>query len=139
MLMCDLLPGYNKILCSFIDIIQSNQNKKITEPGDAAIMLTCILATLFYCTPFFFYGPTKADFIPVFATQSAHKPHQADGRPQQHEPLKIKKVDSITDIQNGKQALLCLRFVYLCISRVSLFGFLLLNDEYILLIAADRQ
>ncbi len=51
----------------------------------------------------------------------------------------MKKVNNITDIQNAKQALLCLCFVYLCISRISLFGFLLLNAEYILLIASDRQ
>ncbi len=47
------------------------------------------------------------------------------------------KVINVTDIQNGKQALLCLHFVYLYLSRKSLFRFLLLNDEYILLIAAD--
>ncbi len=40
------------------------------------------------------------------------------------------KVINITDIQNGKKALLCLRFVYLRLCRISLFGFLLLNDEY---------
>ncbi len=45
---------------------------------------------------------------------------------------------NITDIENGKQALLCWRFfVYLHISGISLFQFFLLNDEYILLIAAD--
>ncbi len=43
----------------------------------------------------------------------------------------------VTDIQNGKQALLCLHSVYLRLSCISLFRFLLLNDEYILLIAAD--
>ncbi len=42
------------------------------------------------------------------------------------------KVINITDIQNGEQALLCLRFEYLLLSRISLFGFLLLNDEYTL-------
>ncbi len=47
------------------------------------------------------------------------------------------KVINITDIQNGKQALNCLRFVYLRLSHISLFRFLILNDEYILLIAAD--
>ncbi len=47
------------------------------------------------------------------------------------------KVIKVTDIQNGKQALLCFRFVYLRLSRISLFRFLLLNYEYILLIAAD--
>ncbi len=51
------------------------------------------------------------------------------------------KVINITDIQNGKQALLCLsrisHFVYLRISRTSLFRFRLIYDEYILLIAAD--
>ncbi len=47
------------------------------------------------------------------------------------------KVINITDIQNGKQALICLRFLSLHLSRISLFRFLLLNDEYILLIAAD--
>ncbi len=46
----------------------------------------------------------------------------------------MKKVINITDIQNSKKVLLCLRFVYL---RVSLFRFLLLNDKNILLIAAD--
>ncbi len=55
----------------------------------------------------------------------------------QHEPLKMIKVINVTDIQNGKQALLCLRFVYLRLSCISLFLFLLLNDEYILLIAAE--
>ncbi len=49
------------------------------------------------------------------------------------------KVINVTDIQNGKQALLCLRFVDLRLSRISLFRFLLLNDEYILLIAADMD
>ncbi len=51
----------------------------------------------------------------------------------------MKKVNNTTDIQNGKQALLCLHFVYLHISHIglSLFWFLLLNDEYILLIAAN--
>ncbi len=44
------------------------------------------------------------------------------------------KVINITNIQNGKQVLLCLRFVYL---RYLSFWFLLLNDEYLLLIAAD--
>ncbi len=53
------------------------------------------------------------------------------------EPLKMIKVINVTDIENGKQALLCLRFVYLRLSRISLFRFLLLNDEYILLIAAE--
>ncbi len=50
----------------------------------------------------------------------------------------MKKVINIdlTDIQNSKQALLCLRFVYLHI-YVSLFRFLFLNDEYKLLIATD--
>ncbi len=33
----------------------------------------------------------------------------------------MEKVINITDIQNGKQALLCLCFVYLSISQVSLF------------------
>ncbi len=47
------------------------------------------------------------------------------------------KVINVTDIQNGKQALLCLRFVYLRKSRISLFRFLFLNDDYLLLIAAD--
>ncbi len=47
------------------------------------------------------------------------------------------KAINVTDIQNGKQTLICLRFVYLRLSRISLFWFLLLNDEYILLIAAD--
>ncbi len=47
------------------------------------------------------------------------------------------KVINITNIQNGKQALLCLRFVYLHLSHISLFQFLLLNDDYLLLIAAD--
>ncbi len=42
-----------------------------------------------------------------------------------------------TDIQNGKQALLCLLFVYLRLCKISLFRLLLLNDEYILLIAAE--
>ncbi len=36
------------------------------------------------------------------------------------------------DIQNGKQVLLCLRFVYLRICRISLFWFLLLNNTYLL-------
>ncbi len=49
----------------------------------------------------------------------------------------MKNVNNITDIQNGKQALLGLHFVYMCKSRLTLFRFLLLNDEYILLIAAD--
>ncbi len=49
------------------------------------------------------------------------------------------KVINVTDIQNGKQVLLCLRFVDLRLSRISLFQFLLLNDEYILLIAADMD
>ncbi len=48
--------------------------------------------------------------------------------------LKLLKLSTFTDIQNVKQALLCLCFVYL---RLSLFRFLLLNDEYILLIAAE--
>ncbi len=47
------------------------------------------------------------------------------------------QVINVTDIQNGKQALLCLRFVYLRLSCISLFRSLLLNDEYMLLIAAD--
>ncbi len=47
------------------------------------------------------------------------------------------KVIKVTDIQNVKQVLLCLHFVYLHFSCISLFRFLLLNDEYILLIAAD--
>ncbi len=47
------------------------------------------------------------------------------------------KVINITDIQNGKQALLNLCFVYLNLSRISLVWFLLLNDKYLLLIAAD--
>ncbi len=47
------------------------------------------------------------------------------------------KVINVTDIQNGKQALICLRFVYLRLCRISLFLFLLLNDKYILLIAAE--
>ncbi len=47
------------------------------------------------------------------------------------------QVINVTDIQNGKQALLCLRVVYLRLSCISLFRFLLLNDEYILLIAAE--
>ena len=47
------------------------------------------------------------------------------------------KVINVTDIQNDKQALLYLHFIYLHLSRISLFRFLLLNDEYILLIAAD--
>ncbi len=51
--------------------------------------------------------------------------------------IKMKKVNNITDIQNGKQAMLCLCFVYLCKSRISSFRFLLLNDECIPLIAAD--
>ncbi len=46
-------------------------------------------------------------------------------------------VINVTDIQNGKQALLCLCFIYLRLSRISFFQFLLLNDEYILLIAAE--
>ncbi len=41
------------------------------------------------------------------------------------------KVINVTDIPNGKQVLLCLHFVYLRLSRISLFQFLLLNDEYI--------
>ncbi len=41
----------------------------------------------------------------------------------------MKTVINIADIQNGKQALRCLRFVY--ISHVSLFWFLILNDEYV--------
>ncbi len=49
----------------------------------------------------------------------------------------MKKVINITDIQNGKQVLLCLCLVYLCKSRISFFRFLLLNNKYILLIAAD--
>ncbi len=49
----------------------------------------------------------------------------------------MKKIINISDIKNGKQALLCLHFIYLRISRISLFRFLVLNDEYILLIAAD--
>ncbi len=49
----------------------------------------------------------------------------------------MKKVINITDIQNGMQEQLCLRFVYLRLSRISLFRFLLLNDEYVLLKAAD--
>ncbi len=49
----------------------------------------------------------------------------------------MKKVINITDIQNSKKVLLCLRFVYLLISHISLFRFLLLNDKNILLIAAD--
>ncbi len=47
------------------------------------------------------------------------------------------KVINVTDIQNGKQALLCLRFVYLRLSCISLFWFLCLNYGYLLLIAAD--
>ncbi len=47
------------------------------------------------------------------------------------------KVINVTDIQNGKQALLRLRFVYLRLPRISLFWFLRLNNEYLLLIAAD--
>ncbi len=47
------------------------------------------------------------------------------------------KVINVTDIQNGKQALLCLHFVYLRLSCIFLFRFLLLNDEYIILIAAE--
>ncbi len=39
------------------------------------------------------------------------------------------KVLNITDIQNGKQELLGLRFVYLHLSGISLFRLLLLNDE----------
>ncbi len=46
----------------------------------------------------------------------------------------MKKVINVTDIQNGKQALLCLHLVYLRLSSMFLFRFLLLNDEYILLI-----
>ncbi len=49
----------------------------------------------------------------------------------------MKKVINVTDIQNGKQALLWLRFIYLRLSHISLFRILLLNDKYILLIAAD--
>ncbi len=49
----------------------------------------------------------------------------------------MKKIINLTDIQNGKQALLCLHFVYLRLSLISLFRFLLLNDEYLLLIPAD--
>ncbi len=49
------------------------------------------------------------------------------------------KVINITDIQIVKQALLGLRFVYLRLSCISLFRFLRLNDEYLLLIAADTD
>ncbi len=53
----------------------------------------------------------------------------------------MKKVNNITDIhndkQNGKQAVLGLHFAYMCKSRLTLFWFLVLNDEYILVIAAD--
>ncbi len=47
------------------------------------------------------------------------------------------KVINVTDIQNGKQVLLHLHFVYLHLSHISLFRFLRLNNEYVLLIAAD--
>ncbi len=47
------------------------------------------------------------------------------------------KVINVTDIQKGKLALICLRFVYLRLSCISLFWFLFLNEKYILLIAAD--
>ncbi len=47
------------------------------------------------------------------------------------------KVINVTDIQNGKQALLCLCFVDLRLSRISLFWFLLSNNEYLVLIATD--
>ncbi len=47
------------------------------------------------------------------------------------------KVINVTNNQNCKQALICLHFVYLHVSRLSLFRFLILNDEYMLLIAAD--
>ncbi len=49
------------------------------------------------------------------------------------------KVINVTDIQNGKQVLLCLCFVDLRLCRISLFRFLPLNDGYILLIAADMD
>ncbi len=53
------------------------------------------------------------------------------------------KVINVTDIQNGKLAKRCFVYVsyifvyFVCLSRISLFWFLLLNDEYILLIAAE--
>ncbi len=55
--------------------------------------------------------------------------------------MKIMKVIYIIDIQNGKHALLCSRFVYLRLSRIglSLFRFLLLNNEYLLLKATDIE
>ncbi len=47
------------------------------------------------------------------------------------------KVINVTDIKNGKQTLLCLRFVYLHLSHISLFWFSNLNNLYLPLIAAD--
>ncbi len=47
------------------------------------------------------------------------------------------QVINITDFLNGKHARICFRFVYLRLSCISLFRFLLLNDEYILFMAAD--
>ncbi len=46
----------------------------------------------------------------------------------------MNKVTNITDIQNGKQVLLCLHFIYL---RISLFRIPILNDEYVVLMTAD--
>ncbi len=51
-----------------------------------------------------------------------------------HGLLKMNKVTNITDIQNGKQVLLCLHFIYL---RISLFRIPILNDEYVVLMTAD--
>ncbi len=49
----------------------------------------------------------------------------------------MKKVINKTEILNGKQALLCLRFIYLRISPIFIFWFFLLTDRYIRSIAAD--
>ena len=46
--------------------------------------------------------------------------------PEQHEPPEIKKLISVIDVQDAKQALLCLQFVYL----QSLFRIPFLSDEY---------
>ncbi len=47
------------------------------------------------------------------------------------------KVINVADIQNDKQALVCLHFIFLRLSCMSLFWFLLLKDKYLQLIVAD--
>ncbi len=47
------------------------------------------------------------------------------------------KIINITDIQNDKQYLLRLHFLYVFISYIFVFQFLRFNNKYLLLITAD--